>query len=111
MYKDQIKSIPRLINKPSISTKPQYTKHDYLQPLPPHSTEPQTEGWGLTFALNHELKNSGRKPGSAAWSGMPNLYWWADRESGVGGIIGSQILPSGGESFSFSCLLPVCSPM
>lgn len=27
---------------------------------------------------------------------LPNLYWWADREKGVGGIVASQILPFAG---------------
>lgn len=70
-----------------------------LQPLAnPAEDVKITEGYGLTFALNHQLKDSGRKSGSASWSGLPNLFWFADRETGVGAIIGSQILPHGGKS-------------
>jgi hypothetical protein len=29
--------------------------------------------------------------------GLPNLYWWCDRERGVGGLIASQILPFAGK--------------
>jgi hypothetical protein len=29
------------------------------------------------------------------WAGLTNLFWWADREKGVGGIIASQVLPFG----------------
>lgn len=98
MFKDQLPGLPRYINKPFLSAKPHLAKHAPVRPLPAHEDESKTEGWGLTFALNHEPKESGRKPGSASWEGIANLFWWADRESGVGGMIGSQILPYGGES-------------
>lgn len=98
MYKDNLPNLPRYINQPSQSAKPHLAKHAPVRPLPAHETESTTEGWGLTFALNHQEKESGRKPGSASWEGIANLFWWADRESGVGGMIGSQILPYGGES-------------
>lgn len=98
MFKDQIPTMPRYPNEPSLSAKPHLAKHGPVRPLAAHETESQTEGWGLTFAINHETKDSGRKPGSASWEGIANLFWWADRESGVGGMIGSQILPYGGES-------------
>lgn len=26
-------------------------------------------------------------------AGLPNLFWWCDRENGVAGIIATQILP------------------
>ncbi|EEA21903.1 hypothetical protein TMatcc_008670 [Talaromyces marneffei ATCC 18224] len=95
MYKDQLPDLPRYINKPAQSAKPHLAKHAPVRPLPAHEDESTTEGWGLTFALNHNAKESGRKPGSASWEGIANLFWWADRESGVGGMIGSQILPYG----------------
>ncbi|RAO71459.1 uncharacterized protein BHQ10_007471 [Talaromyces amestolkiae] len=95
MFKDQIPTMPRYPNEPSLSAKPHLAKHGPVRPLAAHETESQTEGWGLTFAINHETKDSGRKPGSASWEGIANLFWWADRESGVGGMIGSQILPYG----------------
>lgn len=97
MYKDQLPTMPRYINKPFLSAKPHLAKHAPVRPSAAHEPESKTEGWGLTFALNHEITESGRKPGSASWEGIANLFWWADRESGVGGMIGSQILPYGGE--------------
>lgn len=98
MFKDQLPTMPRYPNKPLLSAKPHLAKHAPVRPLAAQETESQTEGWGLTFALNHDAKDSGRRPGSASWEGIANLFWWADRESGVGGMIGSQILPYGGES-------------
>ena len=37
----------------------------------------------------------GRGRNTGHWGGLPNLFWWADREKGVGGMIASQILPFG----------------
>lgn len=36
---------------------------------------------------------TGRSEGTGWWAGLANLYWWADREKGVGGIMASQVLP------------------
>ncbi|KAI9648718.1 hypothetical protein NHQ30_003358 [Ciborinia camelliae] len=36
-----------------------------------------------------------RRKGSMYWSGLPNLYWWADKEAGISGVYGSQLVPSG----------------
>ncbi|KAK6612016.1 transesterase [Botrytis cinerea] len=35
-----------------------------------------------------------RRKGSMCWTGLPNLIWWADREAGVSGIYGSQLVPT-----------------
>ena len=32
-------------------------------------------------------------------AGLPNLFWWCDRENGVAGIIATQILPFCGKVF------------
>ncbi|QSZ29636.1 hypothetical protein DSL72_004152 [Monilinia vaccinii-corymbosi] len=37
----------------------------------------------------------GRRNGTMHWGGLPNLAWWADRESGVSGVYGSQLVPPG----------------
>ncbi|KAF5868899.1 putative beta-lactamase family protein [Botrytis fragariae] len=36
-----------------------------------------------------------RRKGAMYWGGLPNLSWWADREAGVSGIYGSQLIPTG----------------
>ena len=38
---------------------------------------------------------TGRNGSTAWWAGLPNLFWWADRENGLGDIIASQIIPFG----------------
>lgn len=36
-----------------------------------------------------------RRSGSLSWSGLPNLYWWVDRKTGVCGCYCSQLIPPG----------------
>lgn len=38
-----------------------------------------------------------RRKGTMYWAGLPNLAWWADREAGVSGVYGSQLIPTGDE--------------
>lgn len=51
--------------------------------------------WGLGFLLNPERGMFGRSPNSLTWAGLPNCYYWVDREKGVGAVILMQSLPSG----------------
>jgi CubicO group peptidase (beta-lactamase class C family) len=49
--------------------------------------------WGLTFMINTQRTPDGRSPGSLAWAGLANTYYWLDPSRGVGGVILTQILP------------------
>jgi methyl acetate hydrolase len=49
--------------------------------------------WGLTFMINNEEAPTGRSPGSLAWAGLANTYYWIDQKKGVGGVYITQILP------------------
>ena len=49
--------------------------------------------WGLSFMINNEEAPTGRSPGSLAWAGLANTYYWIDQQKGVGGVYISQILP------------------
>ena len=51
------------------------------------------KSWALTFMLNDEEAPTGRPANSLAWAGLANLYYWIDRENGVGGFWGTQIFP------------------
>jgi len=51
--------------------------------------------WGLGFLLNPERGMFGRSPNSLAWAGLPNCYYWIDREREIGAVILMQLLPSG----------------
>jgi methyl acetate hydrolase len=52
-----------------------------------------SKSWAYTFMVNDEPTPSGRPGGSLMWAGLANLYYWIDRQNGIGGFWGSQILP------------------
>ena len=49
--------------------------------------------WGLSFMINNAEAPTGRSPGSLAWAGLANTYYWIDPKKGVGGVYAAQILP------------------
>jgi methyl acetate hydrolase len=49
--------------------------------------------WAWTFQRNEEPTHAGRPAGSLMWAGLGNLFFWIDRQNGIGGFWGSQILP------------------
>jgi methyl acetate hydrolase len=49
--------------------------------------------WALTFMINEEDAPTGRPAGSLAWAGLANLYYWIDRQNGIGGFWATQIFP------------------
>ncbi|WP_092806118.1 serine hydrolase domain-containing protein [Rhodococcus globerulus] len=51
------------------------------------------KGWAYSFMTNEEVAPTGRPAGSLAWAGLANLFYWIDRQSGVGGFWATQILP------------------
>lgn len=55
--------------------------------------------YGLGGMINLEQakygKNAVRTRGSMCWSGLPNMFWWMDRHSGVYGTYFSQLVPLG----------------
>jgi CubicO group peptidase (beta-lactamase class C family) len=62
----------------------------------PFDTFPdQHTGWGLGFLINPETGPNGRAPGSLAWAGIFNSYFWIDPASGIAGVMMSQLSPFG----------------
>ena len=62
----------------------------------PYDTFPdQHTGWGLGFLINPEAGPHGRSPGSLAWAGIFNSFYWFDPAAGVGGVFMSQLAPFG----------------
>ncbi|HVX74532.1 MAG TPA: serine hydrolase domain-containing protein [Bradyrhizobium sp.] len=49
--------------------------------------------WGLSFLINTDKTPEGRSPGSLAWAGLANTYYWIDPSRGVTGVILMQVLP------------------
>jgi methyl acetate hydrolase len=49
--------------------------------------------WGLSFLINTVRTPQGRSPGSLAWAGLANTYYWIDPSRNVTGVIMMQLLP------------------
>jgi methyl acetate hydrolase len=49
--------------------------------------------WGLSFLINTARTPEGRSPGSLAWAGLANTYYWIDPSRDVTGVILMQVLP------------------
>ena len=66
--------------------------------MPPYSNDAEffpgmEKTWGLTFMINNEEAPTGRSPGSLAWAGLANSYFWIDPARGIGGAYLTQLLP------------------
>lgn len=62
------------------------------------------KSWSLAFMVNEEQAPTGRPAGAQGWAGLANLFYWIDRENGVGGFWATQILPFG-DATSFTSYL------
>jgi CubicO group peptidase (beta-lactamase class C family) len=49
--------------------------------------------WGLSFLINTATTPEGRSPGSLAWAGLANTYYWIDPSRDITGVILMQVLP------------------
>ncbi|MFT4100624.1 MAG: serine hydrolase domain-containing protein, partial [Burkholderiaceae bacterium] len=49
--------------------------------------------WGLGFMINSKVAPTGRSPGSLAWAGLANTYFWIDPTQGIGGVYLTQLFP------------------
>jgi hypothetical protein len=88
MFRNQIPEFPNFGTQGVPDSKP-----DLTNPIPVLYPPPPTgvQGWGLTFMLTGGA--TGRSPSTGHWAGLPNLWWWCDRENGVGGMVCTQIFP------------------
>ncbi|KAJ5518111.1 Beta-lactamase-like protein [Penicillium expansum] len=89
MFSNQIPRFPNYSRQSIPDAKP-----DLTNPIPelyPVAGNPP-QGWGLTFMLSNGGA-TGRSNSTGHWAGLANLWWWADREKGVAGIVCTQILP------------------
>jgi len=89
MFRNQIKEFPNFGKQGIPAAKPDLTNAiPELYPVPGNPAQ----GWGLTMMLSNGGA-TGRSVSTGFWAGLPNLWWWCDREKGVAGIICTQILP------------------
>ena len=88
MFTNQIPRFPQFGRQGIPASKP-----DLTNPIPDlYPTDGNSpQGWGLSFMLSGGA--TGRSDGTGWWAGLANLFWWADRENGIGGMVCSQILP------------------
>jgi methyl acetate hydrolase len=49
--------------------------------------------WGLSFLINTAQTPQGRSPGSLAWAGLANTFFWIDPTKRVTGVFLTQLLP------------------
>ncbi|KAJ3460392.1 hypothetical protein MRS44_011259 [Fusarium solani] len=94
MFSNQIPQFPDFARNQEPVCKPSLMNDDselYPQPGNP------PQGWGLSFFSLLQPDPTGRAAGTAWWSGLANLIWWADVETGIGGMLATQILPYGGK--------------
>ncbi|KAJ5752537.1 hypothetical protein N7520_009454 [Penicillium odoratum] len=90
MFCDQIAHLPPLCEKYLSDAKPDLAGSSTgLHP----TVAGDRQGWGLTFLLSGG--STGRSVRTAQWSGLPNLFWWCDRDNGIAGMVCAQILPFG----------------
>ncbi|PPJ53739.1 hypothetical protein CBER1_00772 [Cercospora berteroae] len=92
MFKNQIERFPDFARQGIPAAKPEQT-NPAPELYPQEGNPPQ--GWGLSFMLTQEPGATGRGRNTAWWAGIANLFWWADREKGVAGMIASQVMPFG----------------
>ncbi|RMZ86480.1 hypothetical protein DV736_g6294, partial [Chaetothyriales sp. CBS 134916] len=66
-------------------------------PLPSDPTVPDSDKQdyhhGLVGLLNRPKSSTGAW--TLSWSGLPNLFWWIDRENGLAGMYAGQLIPPG----------------
>lgn len=89
MFRNQLPQYPNFARQhmPAV-------KKDLVHPveeLYPLCPTPSPQGWGLTFMISPGL--TGRSDTTVHWSGLSNVFWWCDRETGVAGVVASQVLP------------------
>ena len=49
--------------------------------------------WGLSFLITTAATAEGRSPGSLAWAGLANTYYWIDPKRRVAAVFMTQVLP------------------
>ncbi|TGO35726.1 hypothetical protein BHYA_0148g00140 [Botrytis hyacinthi] len=83
-------------------TEPQLGTLNYIRQIPemryimtPSIPVDTKLDYGLGGMILLENLEGRRRKGTMYWTGLPNLLWWADREAGVSGIYGSQLIPTG----------------
>ncbi len=59
--------------------------------------------WSLAFIINPEPTPFGRSPGSLAWSGAANTFFWIDPVKQIAAVLLMQLLPAGDLAVMQTC--------
>ncbi|TVY85227.1 Acyltransferase LovD [Lachnellula suecica] len=97
MFRNQIPQFPQFGRQGMSPIKPGYGFPVSASEVYPQPAE-QEQGHGLSFMITIHPGHTGRGGNTGQWCGMPNVFWWADREKGIGGMMAAQILPLGDPS-------------
>ncbi|PGH20406.1 hypothetical protein AJ80_03551 [Polytolypa hystricis UAMH7299] len=90
MFTNQIPDSPNFARQGIKAAKPDLINSmPELYPIPDNGPQ----GWGLSFMITPSP--TGRSANSGFWAGLPNLFWWCDRDHGITGIISTQVVPFG----------------
>ncbi|OAA70443.1 Beta-lactamase-type transpeptidase fold domain containing protein [Cordyceps fumosorosea ARSEF 2679] len=89
MFTNHIPQFPDFGRQGLAAAKPELTNPAPC--LDPGAAPDAPQGWGLSFMLSGGA--TGRSEGTAWWASMANVFWWADCENGVGGMVCAQVLP------------------
>lgn len=90
MFRNSIPNLPQFGRQGITSAKAELT-NPLADLYPTEDGSPQ--GWGLSFMLTGGA--TGRSAHTGWWAGLANLFWWADRDNSVAGLVCTQILPFG----------------
>ncbi|CAI6336009.1 unnamed protein product [Periconia digitata] len=92
MFENQIKEFPDFARSGAPPANPLL-----CNPLPEIYPQPSNppQGWSFAGFVTIAPGLTGRGTNTVWWSGLANLFWWVDREKGVGGVIASQVFPFG----------------
>lgn len=83
MSQNQIGDIEVVELKPAM---PEYSNNANFFPR-------MKQKWGFSWLINTEQSPQGRAPGSIAWAGLSNCYFWIDPTRKVTGVFMTQIFP------------------
>ncbi|KAJ4373960.1 hypothetical protein N0V83_002699 [Neocucurbitaria cava] len=92
MWENQIPKQPDFARNGPPPANPEFANH--APEMYPQAGNPP-QGWTFPGFLTIEPGPSGRGANTVWWMGLANCFWWIDREKGVAGFLGSQVIPNG----------------
>lgn len=92
MFENQIPQFPDFGRAGIPGAKPDIS-NDIPDIYPEEGNPPQ--GWGLSFFLFGQKGQTGHAAKTGFWCGITNNFYWVDRETGLSGLVATNLLPFG----------------